>query len=312
MKLNKVKVIIASPADDIHALAVQTRILELGQTCIIDDLSWEDDNDSLLGFLSHETSNFTWRENLLTADTRIWWRRCKLPKPSDKIDKQVSGFVSQEKRQGLLGMLHATCSKFFNDPFREARANLKPVQLSIARSLNLEIPSTCITNSAVEARTFLKQLKRDHKHCVFKAFTPSLYHMAETRRLEDQHLEQLDEFLRYSPVIFQELIPKKHDVRVFVAGEKCYSVECVTAHEELVDWRLDPLSSYEKFYCPEIEEQSRKVVSALGLTTGSLDFRITPSGQPIFLEINPSGQFLFMEPDVGHPVSQAMADLLIS
>lgn len=305
-------VIIASSPDDIHALAVKSRILELGKTCLIDDLSWADDDESLVGCLNQESNFFEWKDHLVKANTRIWWRRNRNPVPGEGVDKQVAAFVAQEKRQGLFGMLHATGCQFFNDPFREARANLKPVQLATARSLNLQIPSTCITNSPVEARAFSAKMKAQNKDCIFKAFTPSLYHMAETRTLEDHYLERLDEFLRFSPVIFQEMIPKKHDVRVFVAGDKCFTVQCVTKHEELIDWRLDPLSSYEEYSSPEIENLSRKIVAALGLTTGSLDFRVTPSGQPIFLEINPSGQFLFMEPDVGHPVSQAMADLLLS
>jgi len=52
------------------------------------------------------------------------------------------------------------------------------------------------------------------------------------------------------------------------------------------------------------------LVRTLGLEMGSIDLRLSTSGEYVFLEINPSGQFLFLEIDAGLPVSSAVAAYL--
>ena len=48
----------------------------------------------------------------------------------------------------------------------------------------------------------------------------------------------------------------------------------------------------------------------LGLQYGALDFRLTPDGRYVFLEINPAGQWLFIEQETQQQISRAMAELM--
>jgi D-alanine-D-alanine ligase-like ATP-grasp enzyme len=48
----------------------------------------------------------------------------------------------------------------------------------------------------------------------------------------------------------------------------------------------------------------------LGLTYGASDFRVTPDGEHVFLEVNPAGEYLFASERTGQPVPQAIAACL--
>jgi hypothetical protein len=44
-------------------------------------------------------------------------------------------------------------------------------------------------------------------------------------------------------------------------------------------------------------------MAELGIVYGAADFRLTPEGEYVFLEINPAGEFLFVEQGAGHPIT---------
>jgi glutathione synthase/RimK-type ligase-like ATP-grasp enzyme len=53
-----------------------------------------------------------------------------------------------------------------------------------------------------------------------------------------------------------------------------------------------------------------KLCAELGLVYAAVDFRLTPEGEYIFLELNPAGQWLFIEQATQMPIGAALADLL--
>lgn len=121
----------------------------------------------------------------------------------------------------------------------------------------------------------------------------------------------LPEELALAPVIFQECVEKGTDIRVCIVGEKIFSA-AIVPNENLLDWRSDPLSQTKHFELPiDIEAKLLSLVQALNLETGSIDLRVNPDGQIYFFEINPSGQFLWLEADLGLPICDAFADLLL-
>jgi len=240
----KVDVLIAAPDNDVHAHAVRLWTQKLGFSCIVNDLSWDNDGESLHTKLSLDatTSCINWGELTIDSSTSVWWRRPKTPIANDTvINTDLRDFVSQEKKHGLHGLLHAVECRFVNDPFHEARANYKPLQLRTASKIGLTIPETFVTNSFPEAESFCKKLEAEGKSCVFKGFTPSRYHIAETRTVVLSDLRESAFNLSLAPVIFQEFIDKQMDLRAFAVGNQVFWVECYTAHQNLVDWRLDPL-----------------------------------------------------------------------
>ena len=61
----------------------------------------------------------------------------------------------------------------------------------------------------------------------------------------------------------------------------------------------------------EVARGLRSLLSRLGLRYAAVDLRRTDEGAHLFLEVNPSGQFLFVERRTGHPVAEALCDLLV-
>ena len=51
---------------------------------------------------------------------------------------------------------------------------------------------------------------------------------------------------------------------------------------------------------------------SLGLRYGAADLILSTEGEYVFLEVNPGGQFLFVEIQAGVPISDAIADALVS
>ncbi|MEU4949706.1 hypothetical protein [Streptomyces lavendulae] len=79
-----------------------------------------------------------------------------------------------------------------------------------------------------------------------------------------------------------------------------------------LDWRADltiPISVW-----PVPDETAEKVVAVLrglGLRMGAIDIKLTPSGEPVWLEVNPQGQFLFLEPLLRIPLAGYFLDFLL-
>jgi len=303
-------VLILSRADDLHATTVRDRVVARGFPCSIVDTSW-DEPLSLAGIIDADVE-CSLSLGAVTVDSgcRIWWRRPHSPAADDRLwDERVRSFLASERKFGLHGLLFAAAQRIINDPFREASANYKPRQLAAARKVGLAVPRTCITNRADVAREFIEDLRRQGRRAIFKPLSPSRYHMAETRLVVADQIRDAE--LQMAPVIFQECVEKGEDVRVCVVGGKQFAATVKTDHEELVDWRIDPLASYE---ARDLDNSLRNrlgcLVEALGLESGSIDLRVDRDGTPYFLEINPSGQFLFLEADLGYAVTDAFAELL--
>ncbi|MBX9721821.1 MAG: hypothetical protein K2X81_10535 [Candidatus Obscuribacterales bacterium] len=303
-------VIIMSIPGDLHAEAVARSISMLGHSCKIIDGKWQDGQLIHTTFLDEFQSSYD--ATLIDGTAVIWWRRPFTPQSDLNIEKNLQKFVSTEKKHALHGSIYASECRVVNSPFCELKAQYKPYQLHQASKLGLRIPETCITNDAKRAYEFAKQLSKDGKRCVYKPFTSPEDNFAPTRILTTEQLEEATAELTIAPVIFQECIEKGVDVRVCIVGNKLFSAAIVPNHADLIDWRLDPLSKTEHYdLSAGTKEKLFALTRALGLETGSIDLRVNPDGQIYFFEINPSGQFLWLEADLGLPICDAFADLLL-
>jgi hypothetical protein len=125
-------------------------------------------------------------------------------------------------------------------------------------------------------------------------------------RVTDHHLDD-DDVLRICPTIFQEYVPGSH-LRVLRCGRHTYAVQIET---ERLDWRLDlDTPMFPVQLDAEVERQLGYVLERLGLRMGVADLKLTPAGDPVWLELNPQGQFLFLEGLTGLDLTGAFADFL--
>jgi len=118
-----------------------------------------------------------------------------------------------------------------------------------------------------------------------------------------------------SPAIYQELIPKRFDLRVTLVGRKifCAAIDSQSDPAALIDWRHtdNPQLPHFPISLPEIvTEKLFRIMDSLHLTFAAIDMIQTVTGQFVFLEVNPSGQWLWLDDMLQFGISDAVAHWL--
>ncbi|MGH9620506.1 MAG: MvdC/MvdD family ATP grasp protein [Bryobacteraceae bacterium] len=100
----------------------------------------------------------------------VWYRRPDPPRLSDTLNADENAFVKNECGRLLTGLWGLLGDRFWVNPFWETkRADSKPYQLSVAKSVGLEVPKTLMTNDPSEAARFFSESAED---IVYKTYTP--------------------------------------------------------------------------------------------------------------------------------------------
>ncbi len=309
-------IIILSSVEDVHATTVAKILTDKGAEHRIVNLSeFPMRMDIGLSFADGGPSQFALR---LSDDARVdfnqvssvWWRRPQpFGFPQTLTDPAHRAFAQQECDFAFRGMYAASDALWINDVVRDAKASHKPWQLHVARQVGLLIPKTLITNSPEDVRRF-----RDNATgpVIYKAFLASPMAWRETRILRDEDMALVDQ-VRLAPVIFQSYVEAVADLRVTVIGKKIFAAATETAKAEYsTDVRMNPGIKWQPYTLPDnVAESLLKLMDIMGLEYGAVDFRVTPQGRHVFLEINPAGQFLFIQNATGMPIAEALADKLI-
>lgn len=176
----------------------------------------------------------------------------------------------------------------------------KPYALSLVARMGVRIPRTICSNDPHALREFaLKE-----QDVIFKPIQGGTH----TERLRHDKLTDANLIgLELAPITFQEEIPGTN-IRVFVAGERCYALEVKTPE---IDFRDDPRPDILSVDLPDhIAQQSIKIARTLKLLWTGIDYRLTPHGEYVFLEANPSPMFMGFEKATGVPLTAALLDLL--
>jgi glutathione synthase/RimK-type ligase-like ATP-grasp enzyme len=178
----------------------------------------------------------------------------------------------------------------------------KPLQLSLARQLGIDIPATLVSNDPKLVTSFAKSYQK----IIFKP----VYGGTHTRFVTEDHLnwQRLNLALKISPVTLQEYISGTN-IRSYVIGESVYSAEIRT---EAIDFRDDSQAELIPIDLPKtIQTQCLAIAKAFTLEWTAIDWRKKPTGEYIFLEANPSPMFLYFEQKTGFPITQKLVELLL-
>ena len=249
----------------------------------------------------------------LTAVRAVWWRR---PQPLELdaaiTDPDDRSFAYGECHAAISGLWPCLDARWMNDPDRDERAARKAWQLKVAAGLGLRIPRTLITNEPVHAAEFIEQ--EGPAGVIYKAFSATERAWRETRLLRPDEREHLNA-VRYAPVIFQEHVKVRADLRVTMVGERIFAAEIVGAPGGYdVDYRMAMHeAAIRPHTLPEpVADQLNRLMQALGLEYGAIDLRLSEEGEYVFLEVNPAGQWLFIEQRTEQPITAAVADRLLA
>lgn len=197
-------------------------------------------------------------------------------------------------------------------------ANSKPLQLKLARKVDLNIPETIVTNNKLE----LKLFKKKNKRIICKPLTnnPTLnidndIFSSYTSIVDDELIETISDY--FFPSFFQQEIKKEFEIRVFFLNGETYSMAIFTQDDEKtkVDQRKYNYQNPNKripFQLPEeIEIRIKNFMDRISLNIGVIDLICTPDNKFYFLEVNPQGQFEDISKICGYNLEEKIAKFLI-
>lgn len=308
-------VLIVSDGSDVHVPPVAEAIRRAGGAATLLDLAEIPREISLsvghdvVGGWSASLRRCGGAPVLPQGVSAVWWRRPRSYDMHPELSGDYRAFAMDQVHEAMIGVWSTLNARWVNDPWRDQRASHKPIQLSLAHEMGLELPRTLVTTSAEDARTFLTG--KSGRGFVHKLLAPSAAHCPPTTLVTPGALGRLDT-LRFSPVILQEFVPGI-DIRVTVVGGEIFACQIDARktsspndfRQVFGDCQVTPTK------LPQSDERLLlAMMTRLGLVYAAMDFRLSEDGRLVFLEVNPGGQWLFVEQRTGQPIAEALARVL--
>jgi glutathione synthase/RimK-type ligase-like ATP-grasp enzyme len=244
----------------------------------------------------------------------VWLRRIFGPSPPVGLTDLEADQCVRESRAALDGFLSALVNARWFDPLARVReAENKLVQLREAQRVGLHVPRTAVGNDPDEVRSLWTACAGQ---LVAKMLTPVTCSMGPpaaavyTHTVSASDIEDL-EGLALAPMIFQERIDKRRELRVVYVAGRCF-VGSLDATSD--DWRRPtsgPNPRWHMEYLPDdVATRLDALMCALGLRFGVADFLAARDGSYVFLELNPIGEWGMLERDLDLPIADAIAEEL--
>jgi glutathione synthase/RimK-type ligase-like ATP-grasp enzyme len=238
----------------------------------------------------------------------IWYRRPGRPFGDRPQPDSPEAVLNAQWRAFLDALALTSSARWVNHPQANSAAESKINQLRVASAVGLSFPQTLVSNDPGEIERFHNRVG----DVVVKALDAPLMVVngAEsfmfTTQLTSDHIHP--DSLTAAPLIFQERIQPRTDIRVTVVGDKLFAARAVGVTAQ--DWRLE--STPVEFEPIDLEVVTQKacksLVRSLNLTFGAIDL-VASSGGIQFLEINPNGEWGWLQAR-GFPIASALVDVL--
>lgn len=195
----------------------------------------------------------------------------------------------------------------------------KLIVLEQAKICGLHIPKTYIVETKKDIRTlletnsdrdFIVKMKTDTSMFQFDDCAAIIY----TNVLKIDDLGDLPEI--FAPTLIQEKINKVFEIRTFYLDGNTWSMAIFSQQD---DQTKDDYRRYNNqkpnrntpFKIPVYLEQALcKLMDALNLRTGSIDWILAADNNYYFLEVNPTGQFSNLSMTCNYPLEKIMAEKL--
>lgn len=263
------------------------------------------------------TAERTWD---LARAGAVWHRRFaagrRLPAT---LDPQLRAASIGEARAVALGTIASLDAYHLDRVVHIRAAEQKPWHLRLAREAGLDTPRTVVTNDASAVRAFAAECPGGIVTKMMTSFAirePGREKVVFTTALEPEELDRL-EGLELCPMTFQERLPKAIELRVTVVGRRLFvaAVDSAAVAGAGDDWRRrgDQLeNAWRAHRLPsDVEHGIGRLMDALRLDYGALDFILTPEGRWVFLEINPAGEYFWLDDLFTPTISESIAEILI-
>lgn len=197
--------------------------------------------------------------------------------------------------------------KWINNPVNTYKAENKMYQLKIAKKVGLCIPETFVGN-------YRPNLSPKDKYIVKALDTPLFYSdgnesFTYTTVISDKELERAE--LQQAPVIIQEYILDKLDIRATVVGQNIFPVGIYSKGVPISgDWRTTKKENLDYVPLELPEELNRNLLALmkhLGLEFGGVDL-IKSNNKYYFIEVNPTGEWGWLVKNTGIMIDRMIVD----
>jgi ATP-GRASP peptide maturase of grasp-with-spasm system len=247
----------------------------------------------------------------------VWYRRGKFFNGNKSIvndlsNKEIDYFIKIAEKEWecvndllLLTLLPKTLIGNY------LKSNLNKLQvLQIAKSVGLTIPNTFITSKKKDVNVSSRIINKT---------ISNIAHIAIENKLFYNRTVEIDATLlpeTFSVSMFQELIIKKYELRIFFLNDIFYTSAIFSQNDDktVIDFRnynhVKP-SRTVPFELPDnIKKKLKRLIQKLGLNTGSIDMMVTTDNKYVFLEVNPDGQFGMVSYPCNYYIERDLATLL--
>jgi glutathione synthase/RimK-type ligase-like ATP-grasp enzyme len=237
----------------------------------------------------------------------VWYRRrlpVALPEGIHPADVRFADTEVQEFYDDLW-TIATPGTRWIHSPQATLTGEWKMRQLSIAKSLGLNIPPTLVSNERAAILDFISRVEGEGGQVVYKTFSPMSW--GENGRSRTMYtapvtLEQIQSnpFIEAVPGIYQKRIPKAYEIRAnfFGSDELSARIESTSLTYGEEDWRaeLDLQDVLSPMSLPDaIREKCSGMLRSMSFDMACFDFIVDPQGDHYFLELNHQGQFLWVE-----------------
>lgn len=201
-------------------------------------------------------------------------------------------------------------AKWINHPVNTYRAENKLYQLKMAKQVGLHVPETYVCNSI--PKNLLKK-----KEYIVKSLDTALFYNNGQEMFTYSTIvtgqELCESEFKDAPIIIQECLNDKLDIRVTVVGDKIFPVSITENGIGITgDWRKkDKIQlKYGLINLPKNVEQSIiSLMNNLGLIFGGLDL-IFANGKYYFIEVNPTGEWGWLKTALQLPIDKSIVEAL--
>lgn len=198
---------------------------------------------------------------------------------------------------------------WMNSPVATFKAENKILQLKYAYNVGFLCPKTIVTNtSTISLKTGSEYIVKSLDTAVLRIEDKEAF--VYSNKMNEREIK--NSLLELAPVIVQEYIDPKVDVRVTVVGENVYAVRILSKGEGVDgDWRkLKQGLDFIPFYLPsEVEQKCVELVKLLGLSFGAIDL-IESNNDFYFIEVNPTGEWAWLVETANLKIYEGIVDFL--
>lgn len=201
--------------------------------------------------------------------------------------------------------------KWINHPVRIYQAENKLYQLKMAKKNEFDIPMTYVGNKVPD------QIDLDAPYIVKSLDTALFYDEGKEMFTYANILsgkELVNSEIQYAPIIIQECLVNKTDIRATIIGNKIFAVSILkNGHKIIGDWRRTPTEDlmYKEIKLPiYIQNKIKNLMNDLKLEFGGIDLALV-DGKYYFIEVNPTGEWGWLVSITNLSIDKAIVDCLV-